>query len=173
MNKKLTHNELVEIGAKFLMRKYPIVLTEISVWSMTVPIYETPDLLGFSYNNSILVEVKISLSDLKKDKEKIARNRKEGVGEYKYYLFPEKLYEKALQHIPEEWGIMLFNKNNRIRKRRNSKHFKISWGAERHFLLSALRRLEIKETEIVKIIKTPTRAKRRNIYLNENNINEK
>lgn len=167
-NKKITHGEIVEIGAKYLLRKsYKIVLTEMSVCNKCGEIL---DILGFNYNNSILIEVKTSVSDLKKDKEKVSRylSYKYGVGEYKYFLYPEKIYEKALKYTPKEWGIFTINKNKVIRKKRGSKCFVVDWTEERHYLLSALRRLKIEETNIVKIKKIPTNAKRRNIFLNEN-----
>ena len=65
------------------------------------------------------IEIKISLSDLKKDKEK-SHNHTDGKISALYFAIPEKL-EKHVEHIPQKSGIYVVRK--RIRKSTKKEYY--------------------------------------------------
>lgn len=68
------------------------------------------DLIVVSKNGIVSeIEIKRSISDLKNDKNKRHHRFTETKIHYKYFCIPEFLYEKALEHIPSEYGIITIN----------------------------------------------------------------
>ncbi len=51
------------------------------------------------------IEIKVSVSDVKKDLNKI-HNHKDVKIKYLWFAIPEKIYEKSVQYIPERAGIL-------------------------------------------------------------------
>ncbi|MCB0445901.1 MAG: MmcB family DNA repair protein [Gelidibacter sp.] len=69
------------------------------------------DLLVLSKNNyATEVEIKISKSDLLKDKEKIHRHHSPKIARL-FFAVPEKLKEVAEKHIPDRAGLLVVHKN--------------------------------------------------------------
>jgi len=104
-----THAELVKRAGKWLKtrKKCGVIMKE---WKGGCG--ETPDAIGFRYNTSILIEVKISYSDFKKDFDKHFRKRMGyGMGEYRYYMAPKEVI--PLDEIPNNWGLLEV-KNDRV-----------------------------------------------------------
>jgi len=65
-------------------------------------------ILGFCSWASILIEVKTSLADFKKDANKKCRkNPTDGVGEFRYFLCPAGLI--IVEMLPENWGLLYYN----------------------------------------------------------------
>jgi len=98
---KLTHTNLVEIGAKYLFgRGYMVVLKEL-----TTCIPETPDVLGFRSGHSYLLEAKTSRGDFKADaKKSFRRYPPQGVGSYRSYVCPKGLIKP--EELPAGWGLV-------------------------------------------------------------------
>jgi hypothetical protein len=100
----MTHDELIEEGAKWLQSKgCSVVITD-----MTHGHTETPDCIGWRCNNvSVLLEVKVSRSDFLADKRKIFRHplaSNTALGNLRYYLTPEGLVDPS--EIPDKWGLI-------------------------------------------------------------------
>lgn len=97
----LTHAELVQRGANWFRnnQRYPIVLTEYACDTS-----EIPDVIGFSTRNTGLIECKISLTDFRSDKKKKHRIDRHSMGNFRYYLCPNKLI--PLIEVPDDWGLL-------------------------------------------------------------------
>jgi len=161
------HQFLIEKGAQYLLWKgCHIVITEMLCFPED-GIVEIPDIMGFSYRTSILIEAKTSIQDLKRDKEKVHRRLK-GIGEFRYYLIQENLIQQnAEKFIPEGWGLLYLDNRGSIEEKLHSRHFETDWRRERHFLISALRRLNINQTRNVFIKRVASMAEKTRIILRD------
>ena len=107
------HRRLCELGAKFLhkgptgsfkLQKCPFVAIEL-----VTTIQEIPDIFGWDYWSTTLIEVKVSRTDFLNDSKKPFRQHPEqGIGMKRLYLCPEGLI--APEEIPERWGLLYENK---------------------------------------------------------------
>lgn len=96
----LTHEDLVEVGRRWLASKAPIVITEMSNGTT-----ETPDVIGWIGGFSTLIECKTSRSDYYADKQKpFRRNPSYGIGDYRYFLAPKGLI--CVEGLPSGWGLL-------------------------------------------------------------------
>lgn len=97
----LSHKELVFLAEKWVKKKgFPIVASELKC-----TIREIPDVIGFSCNASILVEVKCSMSDFYADFKKPERGVSgKGVGNYRVYFAEDGVLK--LDKIPTGWGLI-------------------------------------------------------------------
>lgn len=106
---------------------------------------EFPDAIGWTANDSILVECKISVSDFRADKKKDFRHNKKGLGDYRYYLMPKTIYEKVKDEIPKGWGHLvvddIYHSDGRtaqqVRLKASDKHKK-NFSGEISFLRSRI-----------------------------------
>ncbi len=129
----MTHEELVEKAAKWLQRKYPVVVTEMASQR------EEPDAIGFSRGFSIMVECKATRADFLADKKKRHEYQRRDMGDHKYYLTPSGLVRP--EECPEDWGLMwatektvrIMVKAPRIEKK--------DYRSEQGLLLSCIRRI--------------------------------
>lgn len=96
----LTHNELVNLAARYLeFSGFRVILTEPGYVS------EKPDAIGFKEGCSVLIECKASRSDFLADRKKPFRNGKEkGVGNYRYYLTNP--YVANIHDLPHKWNLL-------------------------------------------------------------------
>jgi len=148
----ITHDELIEIGRKWLSKPYAnmskdyghsgcaVIITEIvcSTWGG-----EQPDIIGFTLSRtmSILIECKTSLSDFRRDKEKPFRYCPEfGMGAQRWFLAPAGVI--PVDEIPEKWGL-LETSENKIKVVKKSELQERNYDSEITVLLSTLRRLNI------------------------------
>lgn len=115
----MTHKELVNIGAKWLLKNRKIRCPYIVKEFASGP-GETPDLFGFMYAGSVLVEVKVSRTDFRADSRKKFRKEGLGIGAYRYYLCPKSLI--LLNELPAGWGL-LYYANGKIQIKSFSKIF--------------------------------------------------
>ena len=144
----LTHDELVEVGRKWLLRPWrnaagyghsacSVVTTEI-----TTGAWESPDVLGWSGHFSILLEAKVSRSDFLKDRKKPFRRDPDlGMGRQRYYIAPSKLI--TVDELPKGLGLIEVSPKGKARVKRNSTIFDSRESAEITVLLSLLRRLKV------------------------------
>lgn len=66
---------------------------------------ETPDVFGWNYWATVLIEVKVSRSDFLADAKKSFRQQpEEGVGAFRYYCSPEGLITEV--DLPDKWGLL-------------------------------------------------------------------
>lgn len=100
-------------------------------------ISEVPDAIGFTAHESIVVEVKVSKSDLLADKKKKHRTDGKGMGNRRFYLMPQDLYEQLEDHDWEGWGVLTCNRYGTKQARgMASGEFESCIKSERDFLRS-------------------------------------
>ncbi len=129
----LTHDEIAEIGARWLRGNgYPVAFS-----NMRSSAYgEQPDALGLNaYADSFLLEAKISRSDFLSDKNKPWRQHgKEAIGDSRGYITPKGLLK--IEEIPYGWWLLEVHGKNKpivkvikgivtVRDKKENGHF--SW----------------------------------------------
>jgi hypothetical protein len=133
-----THDELVRLAAYWLEKtasnismKCPLVIAEL-VTANT----EIPDVIGFRYGVSILIECKAS----------------RGMGDNRYYFAPEGLISKA--ELPMYWGLIEINDTGYIKIVGEALTFpEANKHGEIIMLQSVIRRLRISTAVFVEIKK--------------------
>jgi hypothetical protein len=97
------HKALVSAAAEWAKKRYPVVLTEVVSCAR-----ETPDVMGFKSDQSVLIECKASRSDFHRDKHKVVRMMPEnGMGRVRYYCAPTGLLKA--DDMPNGWGLLGVN----------------------------------------------------------------
>ena len=106
-----THKELVDIGYRWLKRSKsrncnPCYSScSIALKEVGNIFKEEPDVIGFKYWLSILIECKSTREDFLLDKNKSFRiNPKEGMGQYRFYLINEGVAKP--EELPDKWGLL-------------------------------------------------------------------
>lgn len=144
----MTHNELIEIGYNWLIKRVrcPFALKEMRTYAK-----EQPDVIGWKNDDSILVECKVSRADFQKDRCKLFRRcPQEGAGNYRFYLTPKGLLKP--DDIPEKWGWLEADEDGTVIERIAPKdniwsgwtRFEKHLESELKILRSALRRISSK-----------------------------
>jgi len=98
-----SHAELVNRAGKWLKNFFHcrVVFTELVAMTATG---ETPDAIGWVFNQSILVECKANRSDYYADRKKRARhNGYPALGSWRFYLTPPGLLKP--EEILDGWGL--------------------------------------------------------------------
>ena len=141
----MTHNFLVEKAKEWLSisKRCNPVFTER--WSAKSN--EMPDAIGWSGEGSFLVEVKTSKADFLADAKKPFRqNPDEGMGKFRYYLFPLELFEQIPEtQLPDGWGIATIKENGyRPQQQRfmKSKEWEYDKKAEIYYLRSRIMQIQ-------------------------------
>ena len=107
--KKITHSELVDIGAIWLNKKAsnikyraPFVVKEF----VCAGVNEIPDVFGLRPGGRhVVIEVKTSRADFLKDFKKRSRlPRINKLGNFRFYLAPKDLIK--VWDLPEPWGLL-------------------------------------------------------------------
>lgn len=142
----MAHKELVNKAAKWLRTtnrnihfRCSIVIAELVTANS-----EVPDVLGFRYGSSVLIECKASRADFLSDKKKYFRREPEnGMGDVRYFFAPKGLISE--EELPEGWGLLeCSSMSSSVRLKKESEGFK---NADKHaeviMLASVIRRLEI------------------------------
>lgn len=112
------------------------IATEISCANATG---EIPDVIGWFRWTSVLIEVKLSRSDFKKDEKKIFREYPDmGMGEFRYYICPTGLIK--VKELPRLWGLLYYSKERGIEMIEKAERQQANLQSERTLLLSLLRR---------------------------------
>lgn len=65
---------------------------------------EFPDAIGWTVDDCLVVECKISVSDFRADAKKEARLNDQALGNLRYFLMPSDVYDQVKNEIPEGWG---------------------------------------------------------------------
>lgn len=110
-----SHSDLVARGKRWLLTysgnsnhyRCGFVLTEYRCFAKD----EVPDVIGFRFSKSVLIECKTSRQDFFSDKDKPHRRRLKRLGNMRLYLVPAGLVSK--DEVPEGWGL-LFAHDKRI-----------------------------------------------------------
>ena len=100
---------------------------------------EIPDVFGWCSWTSVLIEVKVSRSDFKKDAKKIFREYPDmGMGEFRYYICPTDLIK--VNELPPHWGLLYYSEERGIEIIQKAERQQANLQSERTLLLSLLRR---------------------------------
>lgn len=117
MKSKFTHQELVEIGEKWLRKPFmntawyghsacSLVLTEFHA---VLNVAQIPDVIGWNNQKCIVIECKTSVADLKRDFKKKSHLHSKKLGTQKWFLVPEEIKEEAGKVLyKQSWVGMLF-----------------------------------------------------------------
>lgn len=140
----ITHRELCELGAKYMFRNGTIPFNKPKyVVCELERIGECPDVFGFGFAYTQLLEVKVSRSDFLSDKKKDWRIKPEiGLGQYRSYLCPENLIKE--NELPENWGLFYVNDEGKIRMIKKPEHQVSSSIQEVNLIASIMRREQLK-----------------------------
>lgn len=137
---EITHKQLVEIGVKWLTRRYSGI---VSLPEYSRADGEIPDVIGFGKRDSHIIECKISHADFLSDKHKPhRRDPRDGMGNYRWYLSPCVI---SKTEIPEQWGLLEY-RNGRVFKVVNAIRFNHADIREQEYgiLQSLARRADIR-----------------------------
>jgi len=135
--KKFTHKELVKKAVYWLghAKQCNPAFGERGSRQLS----EIPDAIGFTAHESIVVEVKISKSDLLADKKKTHRTNGKGMGNKRFYLMPHELYEQCSDYDWNGWGVLTCNRYGTKQVRgMASDDFESNIKSERDFLRSRI-----------------------------------
>ena len=105
-SKSDAHRELCLFAGKWLRRNHfrPPTCPYVAIELVTAN-PETPDVFGWNYWTSVLIEVKVSRSDFLADKRKPFRLfAEDGLGEHRYYCCPKGLIKP--DEVPQYWGLI-------------------------------------------------------------------
>ena len=149
----MSHDEIQHIGAKWLKRhkrnlvvpNCPYVVENLVTLNGTG---ETPDIMGWNYSNSTMIEVKISRQDFLKDKKKFFRVDRDyyAMGNYRLYLCPAGLI--STKEIPDKWGLLYINESGKIEIQVKPERQDSYYQAEISMLLSIIRRFKKGENKL-------------------------
>lgn len=121
-------------------KKYKYVAVELCTWNN-----ENTDVWGLgNFNDSAIIEVKVSHSDFMADKKKWCRSEEAATlnlqaGHFRWYLCPECIIKK--EELPEKWGLLYWD-GKRVYPVVAPKRFENTEGADMDILTSILRREE-------------------------------
>jgi len=132
-----THEQVIAKAARWAKKKYPVVITEIVSTTR-----ESPDVLAFGSNVSVVIECKISRSDFLKDKKKSFRKKTEmGMGRIRYYCAPAGIIEK--HEVPDNWGLLIIGSTGKAITIKKPPNILLPYNAKAEIacLVSLLRRV--------------------------------
>lgn len=135
----MTHSELVERAVYWLQGRGGCTFA----FSELAASGEVPDAIGFRSRWSIVVECKTNRADFFADGQKrFRRNPATGMGAERYFMVPAGL---ILPHeLPQKWGLLwVYDRHVRVIKKAEGFSNR-SYMAEIDFLVSMLRRAEIR-----------------------------
>ena len=151
----MTHSELVKKARLWLESKSRcrFAFEELPGLGKPFTTGESPDVIGFGQGFSIVLEIKTSKQDFKKDAEKPFREKPEtGVGNYRLFVCAEGLIPK--EELPKGWGLIEVTKRGALklihgelgscqnsRKRKTPFWFESNLEAERGLLFTAMSRV--------------------------------
>jgi len=139
------HRRLCISSAKWLRkpgRIRPVSCPYVAVELVTAGI-ESPDVFGWNYWTTVLIEVKVSHSDFLADSKKHSRKHPEdGVGSFRYYCCPYGLIKE--DEVPENWGL-LWETEAGIISIKKARRQQTNSQAEVAILSSIMRREGVKE----------------------------
>ena len=124
-------------------KKYKYVAVELCTWNS-----ENTDVWGLgNFNDSAVIEVKVSHSDFKADQKKwcrseVAEQNGHQAGRLRWYLCPEGIIKK--EELPDKWGLLYWD-GKRVYPVVAPKPFENSASADMDILTSILRREEFPE----------------------------
>lgn len=138
----MNHKELTLKASRWLKKhRQNAVIPNCSTIATEISsvLSEIPDVIGWCYWTSVLIEVKVSRSDFKRDTKKIFREFPDmGMGEFRYYICPTDLIK--VDELPPYWGLLYCSEDWNIEIIQKAERQEANLQSERTLLLSLLRR---------------------------------
>ena len=141
----MTHRELCVLAARFFRYRKSLIAPTCPyvVIELVTATSETPDVFGWNYWTTVLVEVKVSRADFRADFKKPWRiNATDGLGEHRYYCCPKGLIKE--EELPEHWGL-LYESNGVIEVIKEAERQPQNASAVTAILTSVMRREGLKQ----------------------------
>lgn len=141
----MKHKEAVRRMAQWLRnsRGHSVVFAEF-----VASIDEHPDVIGWKYGESTLIECKVSRADFLADKDKTFRCVEElGMGNLRYFAAPKGLLR--MEDMPDGWGLLDICEHH-VRQIKPAEQKQANKAHEVMMLTSAIRRLEISTAVFVR-----------------------
>lgn len=138
------HRELCVLAGRWLKnnRNNTIPTCTYVVIELVFDSPELPDVFGWNYWTSVLIEVKVSHSDFLADfKKEFRKNPEKGLGEHRYYCCPKGVITP--EELPKKWGL-LYEENGKITIAKEAERQGTNPSGERAIYSSILRREGIK-----------------------------
>lgn len=136
----MNHKELVKHGKYWL--KSAKQCNPVFAEQGSANFSEMPDVIGFTSNQTIVLECKSSKSDLYADRKKAHRANSEGLGNLRYYFLPKWLHQQCTGFDFMGWGVVTIDDKCGFAVRQvrgmNSNEFKSNIKNERDFLRSRI-----------------------------------
>lgn len=157
----MIHDEIAAVVANWLRNscseKFPV-----SFMNLVSTAGEVPDVVGFNSSHSVIVEVKVSRADFKKDASKFWRQNPEfAMGDFRFYACPVDLIKA--EEVPDKWGLLWVNEKGKVIVAKqiltgninytNPNRFKKDLQKERGIMYSALRRIFLHDKNVMGTIK--------------------
>jgi len=125
MKSKFTHQELVEIGEKWLRKPFmntalyghsacSLVLTEFHA---VLNVAQIPDVIGWNNQKCIVIECKTSIADLKRDFKKKCYLYSNALGTQRWFLVPEEIKEAGVRILHQQSsfvGMLAVNSSKKV-----------------------------------------------------------
>ncbi len=109
---KHTHESLCILGARWLTRKNKCRAVLVGRGG---GLGEMPDVIGFYYSDSFLIEAKENRADFLADAKKGFRiDPKKGMGKFRWYICPKDLIDVA--ELPMGWGLLYVSTGGLIKE---------------------------------------------------------
>lgn len=139
----MTHSQIVDKAAKWLKNhkgnihtpNCPLVVKELDTLNHSG---EIPDVIGWCYCLSVLIEVKTSYSDFLHDKNKRHKKYSIGMGQQRYFCCPFGMIKT--EELPDKWGLLTINQSGKIELVKGAEMQEADLNCERTMLLSIIRR---------------------------------
>lgn len=110
---EMNHRGLCELARRLLVRKNVFNCTKAWAEICAGNSGEIADAYGLNSYSSVLIEVKMSISDFKADARKPHRQAGQGVGDFRYYMTPKGLL--TIDMLPPKWGLIEVDDKRRCR----------------------------------------------------------
>src|SRR5947209_3089529 len=106
---KFTHQELVDIAARWARNRHGVVVKEFACLH-----WEIADVIAFTAGYSTLIECKASRADFLADKKKVFRSHPEmGMGNYRIYCAPKGMIKES--ELPDGWALLEINEGKKAK----------------------------------------------------------
>lgn len=154
---KITHDKLIKKASAWLRNHKENITVPNCSLTLNDQVTccnsgEVPDVLGFCYWCSVLIEVKVSRSDFLADKKKIFRKTPAlGMGDLRLYCAPKGIIKP--EELPWWWGLLEYE-NSKITMVKEPEKIDKEARNEITMLLSKIRRDKKDHRETIKVLES-------------------
>lgn len=146
---EFTHEDLRKMAVRWLTttRKCSVVLSELVTFAG-----EIPDAIGWHNGSSILVEVKVSRADFRRNADKCFIRAGRGMGNRRYFMTPDRLVTEQDLGDGCDYGLLYVTSEGRIKLIKEAARRETEHSGEICMLVSALRRVRTREYLTINVV---------------------